>query len=250
MTLATVRKLRLDIGSRELEVRSGIDPDFVATLAHEIRNILSPLGSAAELLPLLELDDAAAREASSVIGRQVRRLKRLTSDLLDAHRLSHDGIRLARRRVNLCELLQTICSDYRALFDARAISLVPQWGHGPVWADIDPDRLDQVLTNLLSNSLKFTDRGGSVRVMLNANVQQRTAAISVVDTGIGMTPAVIKTVFDLHAHESSSRNRSGLGLGLPLARKLIELHGGRLEVESSGPGCGATFRVVLPLRRD
>jgi signal transduction histidine kinase len=246
---SNVRKSSLDLESAQDKAPARLDAEAIATLAHEIRNILSPLGSACELLHALELEDAAAREATSVIGRQVRRLKRLTSDLLDAHRLWHDGVRLMLRRTDLREALAAIYSDHRALFAARAIELVPQWNLEPVWAEVDPDRLDQVLNNLLSNSLKFTDREGRVFLGLTIDSERHAAVISVRDTGIGMSRDVIDAIFNLHFHDSSARNRAGLGLGLPLAKRLIELHGGCLEVESAGPGCGATFRVVLPLSK-
>lgn len=221
--------------------------DFVATLAHEMRNIPTPLSNAYQLLNLMQYEDAAAQEATNVIGRQIRQLKRLTSDLLDAHRLSHDDIPLVLRRTDLREVMNSISSDYRAIFNAREITLIPELIAEPAWAQVDRDRLDQVLNNLLSNSLKFTDRGGSVRLGLAVHADCQQGTLSVTDSGVGMSRDVVDTIFTLHAHEHSYRNRTGLGLGLPLAKQLVELHGGRLEVQSTGPGQGTTCQVVLPL---
>jgi signal transduction histidine kinase len=117
----------------------------------------------------------------------------------------------------------------------------------PLCLSIDVDRLDQALSNLLSNSLKFTDRGGSVDVGLFIDATRQCAVISVTDTGIGIEPAMMHAIFDSHAHESSARNASGLGLGLPLVKRLVELHGGHLSVRSEGRGKGAEFRILLPL---
>jgi two-component system CheB/CheR fusion protein len=196
---------------------------------------------------LLELEDPHACAATKTIGRQVRKLKRLASDLLDAHRMAHEGIRLALCPTDLRAVVAAVYSDYQGVFLSRGVALLPQWNDEPVWANVDPDRLDQVLNNLLSNSLKFTDRGGSVFLELDVDAVRQVAAISVRDTGIGMSREVMDTIFDLHAHDSSNRNNSGLGLGMPLAKRLIDLHGGRLEVRSGGPGCGATFRVIISL---
>jgi two-component system CheB/CheR fusion protein len=143
--------------------------------------------------------------------------------------------------------VQAVYCDYQAVFAARGVALLSESPTEPVWAAVDLDRLDQALSNLLSNGLKFTDRGGSVVLGLDVESHGHFAVISVTDNGIGMTPDVIETLFQLHAHESSPRNRAGLGLGLPLAKSLIELHGGRLEVESHGLGRGASFRVLIPL---
>lgn len=223
------------------------EPDDIATFAHEVRNILSPLSTSSDLLNLPGVDEATQHRCKSVIGRQVRQLRRLVNDLLDAHRLDRQEIHLALHLTNLTEAVEAICDDHRGVFAAQGIALVADVTADPVWIMVDLDRIDQALNNLLSNSLKFTDRGGSVCVALAMDSENRQAIISVRDTGVGIEPAVIDAIFDPHAHESSYRNRSGLGLGLPLAKRLVELHGGRLEASSKGAGKGAEFRISLPL---
>jgi signal transduction histidine kinase len=233
----------------DAEARSviGIDPDVVATLAHEIRNILSPLGSSLELLNMATLDEITASQARGIIGRQFRQLQRLVNDLLDAYRIEHRHIQIIPRLTELSHTLESICQDHRPIFASRGITLTLDAATEPVWLDIDAERLDQALTNLLSNSLKFTDCGGIVRVGLNIDAARKYATISVTDTGLGIEPAVLHAIFDPQSHDNSCRNASGLGLGLPLVKRLVELHGGHVAAHSDGLGKGAEFRILLPL---
>ncbi len=231
----------------EERVSRGIDPDCVATLAHEIRNILSPLGSSLELLNRAEIDEPSAHRARGVIGRQVLQLHRLVNDLLDAYRFEHQQIRIIPSLTDVSAALEAICQDHRPVFVSRGLTLNLNVMTRPLWLNIDVDRLDQVVSNLLANSLKFTDRGGSVHVGLSVDATRQCAVISVTDTGSGIEPAMMHAIFDPHAHESSPRNASGLGLGLPLVKRLVELHGGHLSARSEGRGKGAEFRILLPL---
>src|SRR6185503_5041997 len=128
----------------------------------------------------------------------------------------------------LRKVVEAICDDHRAVFAAQGITLIADMMTQPLWMQVDQDRFEQVLNNLLGNSLKFTDRGGQVSVGVSVDAMQQCVVISVCDTGIGIEPTVIDSIFEPLAHESSYRNRSGLGLGLPLAKRLIEMHGGRL----------------------
>jgi signal transduction histidine kinase len=228
-------------------VPSGIDPEFAATLAHEMRNLLAPLGNSLELLNLPGVDEHAASQARAVMGRQIRHLQRLINDLLDVHRLERQEIELVTCPLDLNELVRSVCEDHEPLFLARDIQLCLTLPEQPLWLEVDPDRLDQALNNLLQNGLKFTDRGGRVSVGVELDSPRRGAVIFVRDTGIGIEPAMMRAIFHTHAHDSSDRNRSGLGFGLPLARRLVELHGGSLEGVSAGRGQGSEFRIHLPL---
>jgi signal transduction histidine kinase len=228
-------------------VPRGIDPAFAATLAHEMRNLLAPLGNSLELLNQPGVEEHAARQARAVMGRQIRHLQRLINDLLDVHRLERQEIELVTCPLDLNELVRSVCEDHEPLFVAREIQLCLALPEQPLWLEVDPDRLDQVLNNLLQNGLKFTDRGGRVSVGVELDPPRCCAVIVVRDTGIGIEPAMMRAIFHTHAHDSSDRNRSGLGFGLPLARRLVELHGGSLEAESAGRGQGSEFRIRLPL---
>lgn len=231
----------------EERMEPGNDRDFVVTLAHEIRNVLSPLGGSLELLNMEGIDEMSASQARGVIGRQVRQLRRLVNDLLDAHRIEYRQIQIITSLTELATALEAICEDHRPVFVSRGITLTLNVMIQPLWIKIDVDRLDQALNNLLSNSLKFTDSGGSVCVGLSIDVAKHCALISVRDTGIGIEPAIMHAIFDRHAHDVSRRNASGLGLGLFLVKRLVELHGGQLAAHSDGLGKGTEFRILLPL---
>jgi signal transduction histidine kinase len=155
-------------------------------------------------------------------------------------------LRLKRRLVDLNSVVETICEDHRPVFTAAGIALSVHLTKAPLMQSIDVDRMEQVITNLLGNSLKFTDRGGMVTVALFVDGIGRCAVVSVRDTGIGIEASQLEAIMTSAAHDSSCRNSSGLGLGLPLARRLVELHGGMLVAASDGLGKGSEFRVLLP----
>jgi signal transduction histidine kinase len=225
---------------------SPIDPDWLATLAHEIRNILAPLSMSADLLNLPNIEEEAQRRANRVVGRQVRQLRRLVNDLLDSHRLDRDELELTLRSTELTKAVEAICDDHCGVFAAQGVTLIADVMANPLWIKVDLDRIEQALNNLLSNSLKFTDRGGFVRVGVCLDADSQFSVISVRDNGVGIEPAVMARIFHPHAHATSPRNRSGLGLGLPLAKRLVEAHGGRLVAHSAGAGKGSEFRILLP----
>jgi two-component system CheB/CheR fusion protein len=132
------------------------------------------------------------------------------------------------------------------VFASQGIELTLNLPTEPIFLKVDVGRLEQAMSNLLSNSLKFTDRGGNVHIALSSEAANDQVVISVSDTGIGIEPAVMRSIFNPLAHDSSLRNGSGLGLGLPLVKRLVELHDGHLIVNSDGPGKGAEFRILLP----
>jgi len=223
-----------------------MDPDLIATLAHEIRNILSPLSMSADLLNMPNIEEETQRRAKRVVCRQVRQLRRLVNDLLDSHRLDRDELELNLRSIELTKAVEAICDDHRGVFAAQGVTLIADVMANPLWIKVDLDRIEQALNNLLSNSLKFTDHGGSVWAGVFLDAGSQFAVISVRDNGVGIEPAVMARIFHPHAHETSCRNRSGLGLGLPLAKRLVEAHGGRLVAHSAGAGKGSEFRILLP----
>jgi PAS domain S-box-containing protein len=223
--------------------------EFLAVLSHELRNPLTPLRNALEILRLSNLSDPGAAEARDVMERQVRHLSRLVDDLLDVFRISHRKLLLRKDRLDLAQLARVVALDHRNALERAGLALELRIPERPVWVLGDSTRLSQVLGNLLGNAAKFTDRGGRVTVCVSANAADSRAAVEVSDTGIGLPPDLVPRLFDTFAQAEQTRHRSrgGLGLGLALVKGLVELHGGTVEAHSPGPGQGATFTVRLPL---
>jgi signal transduction histidine kinase len=221
--------------------------EYLAILSHELRNPLAPIRSAVFLLERADPASEGARRAREVIARQVGHLARMVDDLLDVSRIARGTIELRRARVDLGELVRRAAEDHAPLLAAAGIALDLDVPEGPVAVDADPTRIAQVLGNVVQNSEKFTGRGG--RVSLALEVVDGHAEIHVRDTGIGIEPALIDRVFEPFVQEERTlaRSRGGLGLGLPLVKGLVELHGGSVEARSGGPGSGAEIVVRLPL---
>jgi PAS domain S-box-containing protein len=220
--------------------------EFLAILGHELRNPLSPIATALELMRRKSGDGATEHERE-IIERQVRHMTRLVDDLLDVSRIARGKLSLERRTVELSEVVRAAVEITAPLLEGREHSLevdVPERGL-PVYAD--PTRLAQVVTNLLSNAAKYTPPRG--HVTLRVERRGGWAWLEVRDDGIGMTPELQAQVFDLFEQgpEDVDRAGGGLGLGLTLARSLTEMHGGHIEAHSEGPGRGSSFTVTLPL---
>jgi PAS domain S-box-containing protein len=217
--------------------------EFLAMLAHELRNPLGAIGGAVQLLGLTELREPRAIRARDVIERQVGHMARLVDDLLDVGRVVTGKIVLDRRPTDLAEAVRSCVGALMSnLPGKRSVDIAAE----SVWVDADPVRLEQVVGNLVSNALKFTPHGQRVGVSV---ARERTSAIlRVTDEGVGISPEVLPHVFDLfvQADVAVDRGQGGLGIGLTLVRRLVELHGGTVEAESPGKGCGACFTVRLP----
>jgi signal transduction histidine kinase/CheY-like chemotaxis protein len=221
---------------------------FIAMLSHELRNPLAPLRHALWLLDRAPPRSQQATHARQILGRQVLHLTRLTDDLLDATRVSRGKICLQRARVDLVAAVRQSIEDHRALFDARQIALEARLPVLPLWADADRTRIGQVLGNALWNAAKFSDPGSRTHVSIVPETDG-TAAIRVRDEGIGIPAEILPHVFEpfVQADRSLDRTRGGLGLGLALVKSLVELHGGRVDLRSDGPGRGAELTVRIPL---
>jgi PAS domain S-box-containing protein len=223
---------------------------FLATLAHELRN---PLGAIRMALGVMEIagdDPTRMNEMRGIIARQSAQLERLVEDLLDVSRISRGRIELVRSRVDVGEILRHLARDVQPLCAASELGISTHLPTQPIEVDADPVRLAQVVNNLLQNACKFTERGG--RIHLSLAREGRDAVVGVADTGVGLSPEQLPLVFDLFAQVDSplGRKGDGLGLGLPLARSLVELHGGTIEARSAGPGKGCEFQVRLPALED
>ncbi|HSL22186.1 MAG TPA: PAS domain S-box protein [Vicinamibacterales bacterium] len=223
--------------------------EFLAMLSHELRNPLAAIRNSLFILERTPPGSNDARVAREVIDRQVGRLVRLVDDLLDVTRISRNKIHLELQPLELNDLVRRTVADQRPAFEQSAIQLETAVPESPIVVMADRERLAQVISNLLHNAGKFTPEGGRVRVSVEAEGAARQAVIRVADTGAGMPADVVTRVFEpfMQAEHTRARSHGGLGLGLALAKGLIDLHGGAIAAESEGVGKGSLFTVRLPL---
>jgi CheY-like chemotaxis protein len=188
-------------------------------------------------------------KAQQIVERQVRHMARLVDDLLDVSRISSGKILLRPARMDLCEVVRSAADDYRAEAKAAGVEIAADIPEHPLWIQGDATRLAQSVGNLLNNAIKFSDSGGRVSVGIEEDPGAGLATVRVRDTGIGMTPEVLRVAFEPFAQADNSPGRShgGLGLGLPLVKALVELHHGSVEARSDGLGSGSEFLLRLPL---
>ncbi len=218
--------------------------EFLATLAHELRNPLAPLGNALVILSRDDTDPVLRRRMREIMQRQLKQMVRLIDDLLEVSRISTGRLELRMEPLDLVEVLQAAVEAAQPEMRERGHALVVSWPP-PTWVNGDRTRLAQVFVNLLNNAAKYTDPGGRIEiawVLRDAEVELR-----VVDNGMGIAPAMQAEVFEMFVQvdKSLERGRAGLGVGLALSRQLVELHGGRIRLESRGLGQGSTFAVTL-----
>ena len=227
----------------EAEGASRAKDEFLAMLGHELRN---PLAAVRNAIATLSLDRRRREDALEIARRQVQQLGTLVDDLLDVARITQGRITLRRERLTLQAVLERALDATRAFLEARGQHCTVDVPEAPLRLEGDAARLEQVLVNLLSNAAKYSDPGGHIRVALAR--QDGAAVIRVRDTGIGIPPELLARVFDLftQADRSLDRIQGGLGIGLTVARRLIELHNGRIEAFSDGPGTGSEFVITLP----
>jgi signal transduction histidine kinase len=220
---------------------------FIATLAHELRNPLAPIATAAKILQRKASDDPDIRMAQKVIDRQSSHLTRLVEDLLDLSRISRNKVELRPERTDVATVIHAALETSRPIMEQFGHELVVSMNPDPVFVNADVVRLSQVFTNLLNNGAKFTKRGG--RITLRVQTDADTVSVAIADTGIGIQPEHLP-----HIHEpfyqlvsSLEKSQGGLGIGLTLVWQLVEMHGGTVSAHSEGPGHGSEFIVRLPL---
>jgi signal transduction histidine kinase/ActR/RegA family two-component response regulator len=220
--------------------------EFLATLAHELRNPLAPIRFALEALKA-DAPPAAQARARDVIERQIRQLVRLVDDLLDLSRITANKIQLRREPLQLAALMATAVESITPLAAAAGHTLHAELPPAPVRVDGDGARLVQVFANVLNNAVKFTPPGG--RIWFTADAHADEAIVRIRDTGVGIAPDALPRVFDMfHQGEPVlDRSTSGLGIGLTLARRLVEMHDGRIDIDSAGKGQGTSVEIRLPL---
>jgi PAS domain S-box-containing protein len=240
----TTRLRKAEQALREADRRKD---EFLATLAHELRNPLAPIRNGLQILRLARGDPAAAAQVQEMLERQVNHLVRLVDDLMEVARVTRGRIELRREPIDLAAMLRSAVETSRPLIEAARHELAVSLPDEPVTVMADPVRLAQIVANLLNNAAKYTEDGG--RISLSASREGSYAVVSVRDSGIGIPIDVLPRVFDLFAQADRTYHRAqgGLGIGLTLVRTLVELHGGTVTAKSDGVGHGSEFIVRLPI---
>ncbi|MBA3773063.1 MAG: PAS domain S-box protein [Ramlibacter sp.] len=232
----------------ELQAADATKDRFLAVLSHELRNPLASIDSAAALMLTQQLPIADREAAAQVVKRQAATMKSLLDDLLDVSRLKLGRLQLQRETVVLSSVIEAALETTRPMLESAEHSLKIDLPSFPVQLDADPMRLGQVVANLLTNAIKYTQTGGSI--VLQARLEGDEAVVSVSDNGAGMDPDQIGHMFEMFAQAQPVADRShGLGIGLALSRSIVEMHGGSIDAFSAGPGQGSEFRVTLPAAR-
>jgi PAS domain S-box-containing protein len=243
MAIDITDRLRAEEALREEARRKD---EFLAMLAHELRNPLAPIRNALYILDLPAADPALAGQARQIAERQVQHMSRLLDDLLDVSRISRGRVELRLEPVDVARLVTRTAEAARPLIEERRHELLVCLPPAAMRVRGDPTRLEQVMTNLLTNAAKYTDPGG--RIWLSAAREGDGVVLRLRDTGVGIAADMLPKVFDLfvQAERRLDRSRGGVGIGLTLVKRLVELHGGSVEAKSDGPGRGSEFVVRLP----
>ncbi|HLZ46963.1 MAG TPA: ATP-binding protein [Gemmatimonadales bacterium] len=259
MTLVSALRTAVKARQRQLELRDRLEAlrladrqkdEFLATLSHELRNPLAPIRNALHVLRLAGNDEQTRTRVIDTLERQTGNVIRLVDDLLELSRINEGRIELRRERVQLSAILRSALESSAPVVEAAGHELIVAEPPEPVLLYADPVRLIQVIANLLNNAAKYTERGG--RIVVSTRVFGSEAEITVRDTGIGIAPDMLSRIFDMFVQADSSpeRVRQGLGIGLTLVKRLVDLHGGTVEARSAGLGKGSEFIVRLPALAD
>jgi PAS domain S-box-containing protein len=241
----------IDITGRKRHEQALQDADrrkdeFLATLAHELRNPLAPIRNAAQILSHLGHADPTLTSATEIIARQVQHLTRLVDDLLDVSRITRGKVTLRKEPVDLATVVTQAIETSRPLIESHRHELTVSLPGEAIWVEADLTRLAQVIANLLTNAAKYTPEGGHIRLTVERDGD--TAIVRVRDDGVGISGEMLTSIFDLFTQgdRSLARSEGGLGIGLTLVKRLVEMHGGSVIAYSDGPGRGSEFIVRLP----
>jgi signal transduction histidine kinase len=236
-----------EITIEELRQRERRKDQYLAVIAHELRSPLAPIANAVEVLTINQEDDEIAVHAHAIVRRQLQHLGRLIEDLLDLGQIVHGAVGLRRQTMDLAQVITESVDTVRPLAEVSSHELTLNVADALVLVDADPARISQVLVNLLTNAIKYTEPGGQIEISLSRS--EPWALIQVKDNGIGISPDELLIIFELFARaEGALRSgREGLGIGLALAHQIVERHGGSIEAHSEGHGRGSEFIVRLPL---
>ncbi|WP_273035440.1 hybrid sensor histidine kinase/response regulator [Massilia timonae] len=230
----------------ELRAANRQKDQFLAMLAHELRNPLAPITTAAQLLQRGQMDAPGIQRASDIIARQAQHMTSLVNDLLDVSRVTRGLVTISKEALEMREIVHEAVEQVRPLIDARGHALQCEIAASPLRVEGDRTRLIQVVSNILNNAAKYTAAGGSL--VLSARIESGLVRVAVRDNGQGIDPPILPYIFDLfiQAERTPDRSQGGLGLGLALVKSLAVLHGGRVEAHSAGLGKGSEFVVYLP----
>ena len=234
----------------ELAEVSDRKDEFLATLAHELRNPLAPIRNGLQLMKLADQQTHVIEQARAMMDRQLTQMVRLVDDLMDVSRISQGKLELRMERVALASVLSSAVETSGPLIDKMGHELTVTLPNRPIMVHADPTRLAQVFMNLLNNGAKYSDHGG--RIHLHVELQGSAAVVTVKDTGIGIAADQLAHIFGMFTQvdQSLERSQGGLGIGLTLVKRLVEMHGGTVEAKSAGPGKGSEFIVRLPALAD
>lgn len=243
-------ELAMQAAAAALEESNRRKEEFLAILAHELRNPLAPQSNALELLKRTIDGNPVAHQAVDLLERQVRLMVRLIDDLIDISRISRNTLRLKVERMDIVESVRLTCEACRSQFERADVALDVDLPSKPLYVDADPARMVQVVTNLLNNACKFTPPGG--HVSLDLGMAGGLVEITVEDSGVGIAAESLASIFEMFAQVESSAEwtERGLGIGLSLVAQLMQLHGGSVTAHSEGLGKGSTFVVRLPAAAD
>ncbi len=236
-------RLEMEQALREADHRKD---EFLATLAHELRNPIAPISNALQVWPLVENDCAEVDKLRAIMERQVQQMSRLIDDLLDVSRITRGKIQLRRQPVELATIIAGAVESVRPLIDACGHDLQIDALDDPLWVDADVARLTQVIGNLLQNAAKYTNAHGKIQIRVRR--QRDDALVGIRDNGAGIPPQMLDQIFEMfrQVDQTLDRAHGGLGLGLTLVKRLVELHGGSVAAQSQGEGRGSEFTVRLP----
>ena len=250
VTERVVTEQELRQQAERLEEANRHKDEFLAMLAHELRNPLAPIRNGIRILDMVASDGDEARETRQMIERQVTHMTRLVDDLLDVSRIIRGKVHLQNEPCDLLAVVRQVGNDYHPIMADNGLDLVADVPAGSCWMNGDAIRLSQIVANLLQNASKFTNEGGHVLLRVRVNASEEFVEVTVSDNGIGMSAETTSRVFDTfsQAEVSLDRSKGGLGLGLALVKGLSELHGGSVEAQSPGIGLGSTFTVRIPFR--
>lgn len=235
------------IAEYELRQSNRHKDDFLAMLAHELRNPLAPIGTAAQLLVMSPGNEVTVRKVSAIINRQVSHLTHIVDDLLDVSRITRGLVELHTEPLDVKLVISSAVEQAQVLIEARHHQLILKLGATPAFVEGDKTRLVQVLSNLLNNAAKYTQDNGEI--VLSLDVREDHVQLAVSDNGSGIAPDLMSHIFELftQADRTLDRAQGGLGLGLSLVKNIVALHGGEVEAKSEGLGKGSVFTIKLPL---
>ncbi|NLJ40144.1 MAG: HAMP domain-containing histidine kinase, partial [Clostridiales bacterium] len=232
----------------ELRKANELKNNFISTLAHELRNPIATMSMGISLLDKIDPGSKADINTRKIIKRQTAQLIRLVDDILNTSRIITKKMNLIKEDIEVNSTVEEIVEEYKVLFDKKEIELEGKYHGDPIYAYADPTRIKQAIGNLLTNSLKFTDKGGEVKVIVSRAEKSRNIIIVVVDTGIGIAPELLPELFKpfVQTNNSLIRDTSGLGLGLAIVKGIVNLHNGTLEISSDGVGKGTKVILEFP----